>query len=167
VPEPAFPPGFVVRGLDDLDLETYTELANDTFADHPTPLSWTIGTIRTVHALPDFDPAGIVLVTPVGEPDHFVGFARVEIGPGDDGGIEGWIALIGVRRAWRGRGLGRELLRWCIARCRAAGAVRIELSVEALNERALGIYRREGFSPTIEWRTDPRDGIPYPAVAGG
>jgi ribosomal protein S18 acetylase RimI-like enzyme len=52
---------------------------------------------------------------------------------------------------WRGRGLGRELLRWGIALCRARGAERIELSVEALNERALGLYRTDGFEPTIEW----------------
>lgn len=166
VPEPAFPPEFAVRGLGDLDLETYTELANDTFADHPTPLSWTVETIRAVHALPDFDPAGVLLVTPRDEPERLVAFTRVEIGPGDDGEMEGWIALIGVRRAWRGRGLGRELLRWCVARCRAAGAVRIELAVEALNERALGIYRRDGFEPTIEWPHWIRvTGIPYPAVA--
>jgi ribosomal protein S18 acetylase RimI-like enzyme len=80
-----------------------------------------------------------------------VAFAKVEVGPGDDGVIEGWIALIGVLPAWRGRGLGRELLRWTVAYARAREAVRVELSVEALNERALGIYRRDGFVPTIEW----------------
>jgi ribosomal protein S18 acetylase RimI-like enzyme len=34
---------------------------------------------------------------------------------------------------------------------RARGADRIELAVEALNERALGLYRRTGFEPKVEW----------------
>lgn len=165
VPAPSFPSEFAVRGLGDLELETWVELINDTFADHPTPLSWTVETVRAVHAMADFDPAGILIVTPRDEPERPVAFARVEVGPGDDGVVEGDISLIGVRRGWRGRGLGRELLRWGVAYCRAAGAGRIELSVEALNTRALGIYRRDGFEPAIEWPHWIREtGIPYPAV---
>jgi mycothiol synthase len=168
VPQPAFPPGFETRGLRDGELPAFVALMNDTFADHPTPVSWTEATVRTVHSLPGFDPAGRLLVAPRGEPDRPVAFTTVETGPGDDGSIEGWIALIGVLPAWRGRGLGRELLRWGVARCRAAGAARIELSVEGLNERALGLYRREGFVPTIEWPHWIREtGIPYPAARGG
>ena len=164
-PEPAFPSDVRVHGLGDIALETYVELLNDTFADHPSPVSWTTATIETVHALPDFDPAGLLLVSPRDEPERLVAFARVEIGPGDDGDIEGWIEHIGVRRAWRGRGLGRELLRWAVARCRAKGAVRVELAVEARNERALGIYRRDGFEPVIEWPHWIREtGIPYPVL---
>jgi mycothiol synthase len=166
VPGPEFPPQFSVRGIRDDELERYVELVNDAFADHPTPVSWTVASIRIVHALPDFDPGGLLLVTPRDDTEHLIAFARVEIGPGDDGAMEGWIALIGVRPPWRGRGLGRELLRWSVDRCRAAGAVRIELAVEALNERALGIYRRDGFEPAIEWPHWIREtGIPYP-VAG-
>lgn len=166
VPGPEFPPEFAGRGMRDDELESFVELFNDSFADHPTPVSETVAAVRTVHALPDFDPGGLLLVTPRDDPEHLIAFTRVDIGPGDDGAIEGWIALIGVRRAWRRRGLGRELLRWGVERCRAAGAVRVELAVEALNERALGIYRREGFEPAIEWPHWIREtGIPY-APAG-
>jgi mycothiol synthase len=165
VPEPAVPADVALRGLRDDDLPAFVELMNDTFADHPTPLSWTEATVRTVHALPDFDAGGRLLVAPRDEPGRLIAFTSVDVGPGDDGATEGWIALIGVRPAWRGRGLGRELLRWGVARCRAAGAARIELSVETLNERALALYRREGFEPTIEWPHWIREtGIPYPAT---
>ncbi len=165
VPAPAFPPEVALRGVGDIALERFVGLVNESFADHPTPLSVTLESIRTVHALPDFDPGGILVLTPHDEPDRPIAFTRVEIGPGDDGVVEGWISLIGVRPEWRRRGLGRELLRWGIARCRHRGAARIELSVEALNERALGIYRRDGFEPTIEWPHWIRStGIPYPAV---
>jgi ribosomal protein S18 acetylase RimI-like enzyme len=56
-----------------------------------------------------------------------------------------------VLPAWRGRGLGRELLRWGVTELRGRGAGPIELSVEAQNERATGLYRAHGFEPAIEW----------------
>lgn len=152
VEPPAFPDGFVTRPLDpDEPLEPYVGLMNETFADHPTPVSWDVAVVRHVHALDDFDPAGILLVAPAADPGHPIGYTKVEVGPDDDGAIEGWIAQIGVLPAWRGRGLGRELLRWGVAFARARGAGVVELSVEGLNETALGLYRRNGFVPTVEW----------------
>jgi mycothiol synthase len=63
----------------------------------------------------------------------------------------GDVRLVGVMPEWRGRGLGRELLRWAVAELRSRGAGRISLSVEAENELALELYRRTGFEPAIEW----------------
>ena len=63
----------------------------------------------------------------------------------------GEIRILGVLPEWRGRGLGRELLRWGVAHLRSGGAGLIQLSVEAENELALGLYRRTGFEPTVEW----------------
>jgi mycothiol synthase len=151
-PAPAFPPEVTTRRFTPGEpLEAYVELINDTFADHPTPLSWTLDVVRHVHGLPDFDPGGILLVADAADPDRLIGFTRVEVGPDDHGALEGWINLIGVRAAWRGRGLGRELLRWGMRYARDRGAAKVDLSVEALNERALQLYRRHGFVPTIEW----------------
>jgi ribosomal protein S18 acetylase RimI-like enzyme len=59
--------------------------------------------------------------------------------------------MVGVLPAWRGRGLGRELLRWSVEYLRGRGAGLIELSVEAANDRATELYRKHGFVPTIEW----------------
>jgi mycothiol synthase len=152
VEPPAFSTGFVTRSFEPGEpLEPYVALMNETFGDHPTPVSWDLAVVRHVHALDDFDPAGILLVAPVDDPDRPVAYTKVEVGPDDAGVIEGWIAQIGVLPAWRGRGLGRELLRWGVAYTRARGAGRVELAVEGLNETALGLYRRNGFVPTIEW----------------
>ena len=54
-------------------------------------------------------------------------------------------------RAWRGRGLGRKLLRWSVAALRARGAGDVWLSVEAENVAALRLYEAEGFVAEVEW----------------
>lgn len=151
VPPPDFPADVVTRSFDPAaPLEPWVALLNEIFADHPTPISFSMETIRAVNALPEFDPDDILLVAPASEPDAPIAFARVELERhGDE--LVGDVALIGVRRAWRGRGLGRELLRWSVARLRSTGAGGIVLTVEARNERATRIYRAAGFSPTIEW----------------
>jgi hypothetical protein len=43
------------------------------------------------------------------------------------------------------------LLRWSVGYLRARGAGTLELAVEATNDRALGLYRRTGFEPAVEW----------------
>jgi mycothiol synthase len=151
LPPPSFPPSVATRTFTPADLEAYVELLNDTFAEHPTPLTFTVDAVRFVHGLPEFDPAGVLLVTPADDPKRFVAFIRTELSARDDGQREGDIALVGVRSEWRGLGLGRELLRWGVATLRRGGAPTITLSVEALNERATAIYRSAGFVPSVEW----------------
>jgi ribosomal-protein-alanine N-acetyltransferase len=56
-----------------------------------------------------------------------------------------------VLREYRGRGLGRWLLIWGIERLRSIGIDTIELSVDAENENAVGLYRSVGFEPVEEW----------------
>ena len=51
---------------------------------------------------------------------------------------------IGVVPAWRGRGVGRALLRGLAVRARAEELARISLSVERAN-RAWALYRSEGY----------------------
>jgi mycothiol synthase len=154
-PAPAFPAGVAVRGYaGEADLAAYTSLMNLTFADHPTPVSWSEDLVRAVHAVPDFDPGDILLLTPAGRPGELIGFIRVETVPAEEteaDRLEGYVALIGVLPEWRGRGLGRQLLYWGIARLRERGAGAVELSVQALNERATRIYTAAGFVPVIEW----------------
>lgn len=169
VPDPAFPPDVAVRSLDPKeDLAPFVDLLNDSFADHPTPLSWTLDAVRYYHSLPGFDPSGILLVYPAAEPNVLVAFARVGLTPEQIGGRPmGEIRLIGVRREWRGRGLGRELLRWGVVHQRSRGAGVVELKVEALNETATRIYRAAGFVPTIEWPHYVLDADPSPASGAG
>jgi ribosomal protein S18 acetylase RimI-like enzyme len=63
----------------------------------------------------------------------------------------GWVAQLGVARSARGRGLGRALLIKAFDRLVAAGAQRLGLSVEAVNDGALGLYRGAGLEVDREW----------------
>lgn len=58
--------------------------------------------------------------------------------------------FIGILQAYTGHGIGRRLFETMEAWARAWGAHRLELSVMAHNERAIGLYRKMGF--TVEGR---------------
>jgi mycothiol synthase len=151
VPPPVFPPDVIVRPIrPQIDDGRYVALVNRVFEDHPSPLSWPETYIRELHGRPDFDPASVLVVTPTGDPDLLVGLCRTLELPGDEG-RRGEIGIVGLLPDWRGRGLGRQLLRWGVAHLRSAGFGEIELSVEARNAPALELYRSEGFSATVEW----------------
>jgi len=152
VPRPAFPADVTVRTYEPDDLAAVVALANATFADHPTPLRFDERSVGHANSLPDFDPSGILLVFPADEPTSPVAWTKAshELDAGS-GCVRGLVAFIGVLPAWRGRGLGRELLRWAIAHGRDGGAGTVELAVEAANERALTLYRASGFVPRVEW----------------
>lgn len=52
---------------------------------------------------------------------------------------------LAIAADWRGRGVGRALLRALLDQARAAGLTRISLSVERANAAAAGLYTAEGF----------------------
>jgi mycothiol synthase len=166
VAAPAFPSGIVTRPYGDwLPLEKYVALLNESFASHPTPISWTVEAIRYAESQRPSGPADALLVCPADAPEHPIGFGRAVLGPPEKGvpGPVGEIRMIGVLPDWRGRGLGRELLRWGVAHLREQGAALVKLSVEAENELALRLYERNGFRPVVEW---PHWAIPVSAVVG-
>jgi mycothiol synthase len=153
VAAPAFPREVACRSFGEwLAIERYVSLMNACFADHASPLWWTAEQIAYVHAQSGFDPADVLLVASADRPDEPVGFARTTLMPPDASGRPvGEVRAIGLLPAWRGRGLGRELLRWSIAHLRSKGAGIVVLSVEAENDRAVELYRRHGFEPVVEW----------------
>lgn len=154
VPPPAFPAEIVTRAFDpvvDADLGAWLRFMLAAFEGHPTQMTWTLPVIRHIHDAPDFDPSAILVVFAADEPDRPVAFALIRVDEPEPGNLVGEVSLIGVLPAWRGRGLGRELLRWGVAEVRDRGAKGVELAVEARNERATNLYRRHGFEPAIEW----------------
>jgi mycothiol synthase len=153
VAEPAFPPDVAGRAFGDwFSVERYVSLMNACFADHASSLWWTPGQIVYAHSQPGFDPRDVLLVAVSDRPDEPVGFARTTLMPPDASGRPvGEVRAIGLLPAWRGRGLGRELLRWSVAHLRSKGAGVVVLSVEAENDRAVELYRRHGFKPVVEW----------------
>ena len=66
----------------------------------------------------------------------------------DEGETVGWVSLIGVRPAWRGRGLGDALLAHSLTALRRRGLARAALNVDAENTTgALRLYRKAGMEP--------------------
>ena len=125
VPPPAFPPDVTTRHFDpsvETDIDAWVAFMLAAFEGHPTRMTWTPSVIAHVNASPDFDPSGILLVAAVDAPASPVAFARIETHTERPGTMAGDVGLIGVLPAWRGRGLGRALLRW--ARRRPAAAWR-------------------------------------------
>lgn len=78
----------------------------------------------------------------------------------EDGTVVGWCDIMpgwhhslrhcgslgmGMLPAYRGRGIGGELLTECVRLAKAAGITRIELEARSDNEAALRLYKRFGF----------------------
>jgi mycothiol synthase len=152
VPGPSFADDLIVRwmqpGPDD---ERFVDVANESFADHPSPIVLSVPELRHVHSRPEFDPRTVLVVAEAGEPERLIGFSRVDRFDDDGGRPVGEVRILGVRPEARGRGIGRELLRWSITELRARGAGDVVLTVEGANDRALGLYQRTGFVAEVEW----------------
>lgn len=149
---PSFGDVLDVRPLEPgTDEAAFVELVNTIFLDHPSPLVLDLEAVRRVHAKPGFDPSTILLVAPAGDRERPIAFCRVGCYEDDDGVMAGEVKLLGVRREARGRGLGRELIRWGIHDLRRRLAVRIHLSTEGENAGALVLYEAEGFRRHVEW----------------
>lgn len=73
---------------------------------------------------------------------RMIGTVRVTRGE-EPGGVYGFA----VQRAWRGRGIGRDVLRRVCHQLRDEGVRRIGLEVAVENDGALGLYTSLGFEP--------------------
>jgi mycothiol synthase len=157
-PAPDFPADMATRAWDPQrdTIAALVELTNATFADHPTPISWTEAVIQAAHDAPDFDARDILLVTPAGDPGQPIAFCRARLYPTEEPPY-GEVKLIGVLPPWRGRGLGRSLLRWGVRHVQGRGVPTIALAVSAANEHALRMYEAHGFRRAVEWPQWSRD----------
>ncbi len=60
-------------------------------------------------------------------------------------GHRGWINYLAVDPAWRGKGLGRQLMAFVEARLRDLGCPKINLQVRGTNREVLAFYERLGY----------------------
>lgn len=147
LPEPRIPDGFTIRfldsGIEPLDLK---HALDEAFLDHWNPqeitdeqfLHWTSSTVfRADLSAVALDASGRVV-------GGTIGVVRdVDARAGER---EARVEVLGVRKAFRGRGLGRALLATCFAKMSAGGMVLVSLDVDADNPTgATGLYRSVGF----------------------
>ncbi len=144
------PPGITLRAFRRDDLEPLVDAHNAIFSDHwgsaPRSVeSWQRDMIeRRPH-----DPAlWIVASTPEREGASQIVAECLSHASREGGPDDAWVSLVGVRREWRGRGLGRAVLAHGLLTLREAGYATASLHVDAENASAVHLYRSLGMDAT-------------------
>lgn len=139
---PAWPDGLCVRTFDPGEIGELYQAHAEAFADH-----WGEGVEPEDdfrHEVLDsstFDPALWFLVWAGGEVAGYVG-ANLEA---DEDPARGYVSLLGVRKAFRGRGLGKALLRQAFRELAARGKRGCDLYVDSDSlTGATRLYERVG-----------------------
>jgi mycothiol synthase len=136
-----------LRGIDDVDddLRAVHLVLSEAFEDHWEHASTDFDTWQERHRKRgDYDPSLWWLVTIDGEP------AAALVGANRDGG--GFVAVLGVRRPYRGLGLARSLLLTSFAAFRRRGCERASLYVDSTNPTgAVRVYESVGMSVAAQW----------------
>jgi mycothiol synthase len=125
--EPDWPEGITVREATLDDAELAYELQEETFRDSweysPSPFDewrhWMVG-------YEGFDPSLWFIAEAEGE---VAGISLCRVSDGDE--KLGWVSVLGVRRPWRRRGLGRALLLHTFREFRRRGIPSVGLGVDA------------------------------------
>jgi mycothiol synthase len=144
-PAPVLPGGLTIEPFDEASLPEFYEALDESFGDHwehhSTPLEEWWNEKRNA---PDFDPTLWFLIR-----DGAEVAAVVRNEPNRREG--GMVAAIGVRRPWRGRGLGRALLLHTFAEFQRRGVNRISLGVDTQNPTgATKLYESVGMHVELE-----------------
>jgi mycothiol synthase len=144
-PAPVLQDGLTIEPFDVASLPEFYEALDESFGDHwehhSTPLEewW-----KEKQNAPDFDPTLWFLIR-----DGAEVAAVVRNEPNRREG--GMVAAIGVRRPWRGRGLGRALLLHTFAEFQRRGVNRISLGVDTQNPTgATKLYESVGMRVELE-----------------
>lgn len=126
-PESAWPPGITVRSGTRADAEVAYDVFRETFTDvwefHPDPFDeWS----HWMTSYEGFDPSLWFFAEDGGE---VAGISLCRMHEAEEG--LGWVRVLGVRRPWRRRGLGRALLLHTFREFVQRGASAVALGVDA------------------------------------
>lgn len=146
---PGWPEGVTVRRFRPGDERLFYDVHQETFADHwehtePDPYDeWAHWLLQP----PMFDPDLWFLAEEDGEPAGIeINHLRPELPD------VGWVGILGVRRAWRRRGLGRALLLHAFHEFRARGYEEVGLGVDAASlTGATRLYESVGMRVTSQF----------------
>ncbi len=136
--EAELPKGISIRTFQHDDLEMLVAADNEIFADHwgatqRDPETWA----RQMIASRPHDPKLWILAL---QGDEIVGECLCGASQGGDE-QNAHISIVGVRRSWRGHGLGRALLTYGLRALRDRGFGTVSLNVDAENHVAINLYR--------------------------
>ena len=138
--EPVLADGLVVDELRGEEYEAFYEALNESFAEHwewhPTPFGEWLELRQGQHR----DEQGPVWFV-VRDGDELAGVTR------NDASVAGggYVGAIGVRPAWRGRGVAKALLQRTFAEFWRRGTTRVTLDVDSQNATgAVALYERVG-----------------------
>ena len=140
-PEPVWPAGISIRTVTGDDERHVYDLVKEVWQDASDPIDetfeeWAHWTTRT----DSFDPTLWFLAL---DGDEVAGFSLCRQDANDPNA--GYVASLGVRRAWRRQGLGEALLRHSFAEFRLRGYGRATLGVDASSPTgATRLYERAG-----------------------
>ena len=147
-PEPVVPDGMAIEVVREEDAREYYATLDEAFRDHweyhpPEFESWW----QQKTSQPGYDPS---LWFAVRDGDTFA--AAIRNYANRNGG--GWVDALGVRRAYRGRGLAKALLHQTFGEFHRRGTNRISLGVDAQNPTgATKLYESVGMRPQLEMIT--------------
>lgn len=143
-PVPAFPDGFELRVMrDGIDENAWCDIINESFAEM----------LGHTHLYPEkieqwkkediYIPGGMIMLWDknTGKPLAVMGLNKEN----SEGEEVIFIDGLGVLKAYQGKGIGRNLIRWGIDYAKQNGFKRVMLSVNAENEKAAELYFNEGF----------------------
>jgi mycothiol synthase len=141
-----------------LDEKAWLALNHEVFAHHPEAGSIAGADLALRMAQPWFDPNGLLLLV---EDDDAIGYCWTKMHPGRLGETY----MVGIRAAYRGTGLARQLTLAGLDYLARQGATNGMLYAEASNATATGLYESMGFSVVREITLYEPDGIRAEAPA--
>jgi mycothiol synthase len=137
IPQPALPPGYLIRPLQSTaELAAYGELYDFT-AVNPHHRQETFNSDEYGH---------LVAVTDTGQFVAYCEYAFCRAAWAQSGRRRGWIEYLGVRLENRRQGLGRAVLLAGLRQLQAAGAETALLGTNTANESAVNLYETTGFT---------------------
>ena len=145
IPDAPIPPGITLRTFRSTDLSALVDADNAIFAGHwesipRFPPAWKRDLIDTR----PHDPSLWILAW---DGDRVVGECLSHLSR-EGGPEDAWIAIVGVREDWRGRGLGRAVLARGLKALQQVGYKTASLHVDGVNAPAIGLYRAMGMEIT-------------------
>lgn len=149
VEKPSFGGGLELVVPDDPVAEM-VRLRNASFEDHWGNVPWVAEDLARSIETGENDPSLWFFAAVDGEP---AGVCRNQLFTDDQGLQRAYLGPIGTLRAFRGRGVARQLLRHSVAELVARNAASVTLWVDSENPfEATKLYASNGFTTRGEWR---------------